>query len=406
MQWSPAIFIHIYKLLNGIIQDKHTPPHRILGCKEVLEWSCIQQMHNWDAVCKAPQTVIGADVRRSITFASTPIIIGGLACNVPVIVHHCIEALQRKVEPLLRDPPDETQCTNLATAFNSGPSYGVHIDLAHPAQDAASTFWILVHYVEKLPFALVYPALVHPLEMWCVNPSRIRVQQHEVVKAQYAELTASAADSQKTGTPDAWLQPRKCNVNPTDAVIREEETKQVAIAALLLRLLPPSMFVLLVYLMDFLLQACTRPEYEITVQEIVDTFANKLVRGDDHALSEQIFLWLLTRWPEISGLLFQKSTSEYEARIERGYSPVDAPDEDAQPEQSQAGQELHEHAQRLHTCNAELARQKKHAHEALRTACTEEQVCLLSDLITALGTEKDLIGVEMNAIQNRIKAEN
>ncbi|KZP16745.1 hypothetical protein FIBSPDRAFT_934489 [Athelia psychrophila] len=407
MQWSPAIFMNLYKLLHTIVQDQHSPPRRILGCKDVLEWACIQKMHAWDSSLKGPQTVVGADVRRSIAFASTQILIGGQACNIPIIVHKCIEALQNTRQPhaLLQNPPDETHCTGLITAFNSGPSYGLDLDLAH--EPAANTFWLLVRYVEALPAALIHPVLVHPLDIWCVSPSRVRVQQHQVVKDHYAQRTDR--DPTAAMAPDAWLQPRQCDVDPTDDSVTEEETKQVAIAALLLRLLPPSVFVLLVYLMDFLLELCTHPDYEITLEEIVDTFANKLVRGDDHALSEDIFMWLLTRWPEISGLLIKNSLADCkDTELDTGLTNANAlaDDDDAQPQRrhSQVSKELYQHAQGLHTRNAELARQKKHAHEALRAARTEEQVCTLGDLIKELGAEKDVLGALMIEIQSRLKA--
>lgn len=292
--------MNVYKALHSILQDR-TQPRRNRGWKDVLEWACIKKIHNWDALSKEPQIVIGANVRRSTAFASTQIVIGGQACDVPVLAHHCIEALKSKSQRLLRNPPDERHCANLVTAFNSGPSYGVRVDLAHPAQDVANALWLLVRYVEKLPLTLFHPALVHPPNTWCVHPSRTRVLQHEVVRERYAQRT-DWHDAPVTHS-DAWIQRKKCNIDPTEDDIMAGERKQVAGAALLLRLLPLSVFVLLVYLIDFLLEACTHTEYDITLQEMAEIFTSncKLVSGVNRAVSDDIFLWLALAAHAVAG---------------------------------------------------------------------------------------------------------
>lgn len=431
--WTAEIPVKLFKSLDALLRDPHEMPYEEFGFDDNLEWDYVRHIHIREPLLtfeKKPELVMGVDVRDSTQYASTPVVVGGNTSDVPLVVRACVEILLQTGcrQGLVVDAPNEKRCDELASIYDHGPHYGRGFHLEGEA--TADIFQLLSNYIETLPIALIHPAFFRSFYRWCVIPTHIRNLECQAIKDQYEEKYQAKV---REAELHKWRMPVRTVRRIVVENIETQEGKQVAVAVLLLRMLPPAPLALIVYLMDFLLDLCTYFRYGMTPVDVVKKFANKVVRGLNTKESEAIMIWLLTRWPEISEAMFKKSRAAYEELVKKSreeydaVKPVSPPDTASQqsPPQTKSlpscssnprdiatrkdsvalWERLHTQAQDLHARNADLATQKTQAHDVMGsvTNMPREEIARLVGRMQRIEIEKDEICLEMANVHDMLE---
>lgn len=208
--------------------------------------------------------------------------IRGYRHELPTIVSTCIEELYRTgiYRPgLFRDLPNRLRLVSLIEVFNAPPSYGQSITVR--TESTADICALLTTYLNSLPQPLVPPSLFTCFWQWCVLPSVHREGTRDRYTASQWIMAWASRDED------------------------EEFSKvEIAVAQILLHLLPANQLSLFVYLCAFFTQVPLCPENGITFDDIGGLFGEALVGGEDTNQGKELLVWFLRRWRTISeGLL-------------------------------------------------------------------------------------------------------
>ncbi|KAF9218737.1 hypothetical protein BS17DRAFT_790792 [Gyrodon lividus] len=255
---------------------------------------------------------IGAPLEDVLLYASTSIVIGDYQHDLPTVVVACVEELTKTgiyQNGLFRALPSRDRHLQLIDIFDKSEDFGAQFSMR--GQTMPDVCALLSTFISSLPSPLVDPHIYSALWQWSVKPSVKREDaRREQQESEEEERRA------KSGPPRSSLkQPRERDDLPvcTDS---ELEGGQICIAQILLRFVPIGSLSLLVYLLGFFTQLPLCPDNEIQFEDIARIFGHRLLGGSTKAVSQKMMMWLLTRWPQISEMLFAESC---------GMSPLSSP---------------------------------------------------------------------------------
>jgi hypothetical protein len=286
--------------------------------------------------------VIGASLHVVVLNASTTFVIGGITHDIPIIVHACVEALLRRgpfrhicgfheislhypgihQSGLFRTLPNKCRWLELVDTFTDGPSYGGGFNLQNKTISDICT--LLVGFLDSLPHAVIDPILYGPFWYWCIMPTIRRHNSKRKVQ-ETAEANACGAALERGEkipiTEFVYQEPlRWTKDEEVDNEIREQP--QIAVAVILLKMLPAANLSLLVYLFGFFTKLPLCPDNGIEPDDIARIFGHSLMGGKSKSDAMKLMLWLLKRWPKISDKLFIQSTTAWERKLKNATQSV------------------------------------------------------------------------------------
>lgn len=211
------------------------------------------------------------------------------------------------------DFPNRNRCYELFAVFNDAPEYGSRLDLK--SESIPDVCYLLSSFLLNLPEPLLHHSLFGPFFRWCVRPSCKEDEKREVVAKSEDAWANHRGEAKMRGLSSRTGQ-MKC-AKEAEKEKEELEKKQIAIAVLILKLLPPCQFSLLVYLLGFFTELPICPDNGMTLEESAKKFAERIVGGNSKSQSRKSMLWLLTRWPRISDGLFSESRAAHEEMVKK-----------------------------------------------------------------------------------------
>ncbi|EED82980.1 predicted protein [Postia placenta Mad-698-R] len=233
----------------------------------------VEHRRDEDAKAKVRPRVFGAPLLDALDRSSTPIVIGGQQHEIPTVVHACIEELYRTgiyQNDLFRALPDRARLVELVRTFDDMP-LGSAASPASVLRNAsmADVCALLSSFVNSLPNALLDRTIHNALWTWCVRPAVARddAKREQEMKAEmerYAKAPPkmwrkrSQSEPKTPPSASATPQPHKTPDELRREMI-EKERPQVAIARLVLQLIPVENLSLLAYLCAFFTQIPLRP---------------------------------------------------------------------------------------------------------------------------------------------------
>lgn len=210
------------------------------------------------------------------------------------------------------NPPDRQNCDKLVAEYNRSPMWGDHYALEkEPVSDIC---FLLITFLSGLNEPLMDPTITLPFYKWVVEPSSRR--DHEARTRIAKQMKEDLEDRTHRGA-DIYVHPDDIEIPWTKADLQRLavlEKPQIAIAVVLLRLLPLAHFSLLVYLLRFFSELTVYPENGMSVKESVRLWADKLIGPTEGTV---VLQWLLSRWDRLSEALFADSREAYKALVER-----------------------------------------------------------------------------------------
>jgi hypothetical protein len=212
---------------------------------------------------------------------------------------------------LFRELPDPDRFTILIDIFNDGPSFGEGYSLRQESiRNIAALF---VEFVVKIKDPLISPILFDPFWYWSVKPSVKRehiardIQEAAEEEARDKILTdekmkdiIAREDFYYVRKPVIWTKEQ-------EKEHEQVESRQIAAAVILLKLLPAANLALLVYLLDLFVRIISSRRNPVEQQDIVRIFAHSVVGGKSKPDSWRIMHWMLDRWPQLLRGLFGES---------------------------------------------------------------------------------------------------
>ncbi|KAF9808295.1 hypothetical protein IEO21_07883 [Rhodonia placenta] len=271
-----------------------------------------------DAKATVRPRVFGAPLLDALDRSSMPIVIGGQQHEIPTVVHACIEELYRTgiyQNDLFRALPDRARLVELVRTFDDmplGSAASPTSVLRHASM--ADVCALLSSFVNSLPNALLDRTIHNALWTWCVRPAVARddAKREQEMKAEmerYAKappkMWRKRSQSEPKTPPSASATPQS---HKTPDELRremiEKERPQVAIARLVLQLIPVENLSLLAYLCAFFTQIPLCPDNGLTFEDIARIFGNRLLGGPSKNAARVLMVWLLNRWSRISAGLF------------------------------------------------------------------------------------------------------
>ncbi|KAF7972223.1 hypothetical protein HWV62_18620 [Athelia sp. TMB] len=406
--WAPATISLNYQLLDQILRDAQQAPREETGIAKVMDWKCLMTMYNFELLGPGQKIVFGVDCRNSMMYAYTPCLLGGMTVDLPIIVYNCIEALRSRldIKYILADQAgfpsqsDQENCRYLIKKYNDDRGcYALELDMK--SETTASILFTILKYLGNLPFAVLPPLIVQMLDHWCVNPTETRLQH--------------------------------ARNNPAETVtkipLHQVESKQLAIAAVLFRLIPYQFRFIIFYVMEFLWQLQLNDEMKGTAENMAEKFAASFVVGGDHEQARIVVMWLFKRWEHIWRLTFKtteanydallsKSRAEFESQIPKSSSgapsrPLKQANSARNPFRDicMSGIEAMEQnlvvsVGELHTLNTDLADQLNHAYKTMATwgsTMPLEDSEELEGHINQLIVQKDKACVELDKAQKMLR---
>ncbi|EED82978.1 predicted protein [Postia placenta Mad-698-R] len=278
----------------------------------------VEHRRDEDAKAKVRPRVFGAPLLDALDRSSTPIVIGGQQHEIPTVVHACIEELYRTgiyQNDLFRALPDRARLVELVRTFDDMP-LGSAASPASVLRNAsmADVCALLSSFVNSLPNALLDRTIHNALWTWCVRPAVARddAKREQEMKAEmerYAKAPPkmwrkrSQSEPKTPPSASATPQPHKTPDELRREMI-EKERPQVAIARLVLQLIPVENLSLLAYLCAFFTQIPLCPDNGLTFEDIARIFGNRLLGGPSKNAARVLMVWLLNRWSRISAGLF------------------------------------------------------------------------------------------------------
>ena len=210
------------------------------------------------------------------------------------------------------NPPDRQNCKRLVAEYNRGPLWGDHYALEK--ESVSDICFLLITFLAGLPEPLIDPTITSPFFKWVVEPSCERDYEARVTIAK--QMMEELEDRTHRGT-DIHVSSEDVEIPWTKADLQRLavlEKPQIAIAVVLLKLLPLAHFSLLIYLLRFFTELTVYPANGMSIKESVRLWAEKLIGGNE---ASRILEWLLSRWDRLSTALFEDSREAYKALVER-----------------------------------------------------------------------------------------
>lgn len=208
--------------------------------------------------------------------------------DIPAILYSTIEQLRCDGldEPnLFLTPPDEERTNYLLRMFDQPyasegraffeKAFSVCLE-GEPAHNLCA---LVTTYLYSLPDAAIEPCFITCFWVWCVLPTVRREKQR--------------------GAAAAHLPPY------SEAERFELETRQIATARALIRLLPRATIGFFVYLLSFFAQALQHPKNGLTLEHLVNLLPGPLF-GYTDARCKHLVVWFVTRWGRIHKGLFDE----------------------------------------------------------------------------------------------------
>ena len=210
------------------------------------------------------------------------------------------------------NPPDRQNCKKLVAEYNRGPMWGDHYALEK--ESVPDICFLLITFLAALNEPLIDPTIAPPFFRWVVEPSCKR--DHEAREKIAKQMMEELEDRTYRGT-NIHVSSDDVEIPWTKADLQRLavlEKPQIAIAVILLKLLPLAHFSLLIYLLRFFTELTVYPGNGMSIKESVRLWADQLIGGKD---GSRILEWLLTRWDRLSEALFEDSRGAYKAIVEK-----------------------------------------------------------------------------------------
>jgi hypothetical protein len=308
---------------------------------------------------------IGGSISDVAMYASAVTAVGGYEHEIPHLVFASVEELLRTGEyfcsnkyvflfvedtycigiyqpGLFRKLPHRKRHQELIQLYNTPPSFGAATSLS--SESTPDICALLTTYIMKLPSPLLPSSLFPAFWAWCIKPTVKREtaqrekDEHEDDQYQYRHHSRRPKLDPRAAWHKARLDGlRKLQLIDSDPSTLAQETLQIEIAVLLLRLLPAANFSLLVYLLAFFSQVPLSPENGVSFDDLSRLFGHKLLGGSCAVAAKSGMEWLLTRWPRIAdGLGVEDECCEKRAeREEQERKTLGAPQDGEVREPSQ-----------------------------------------------------------------------
>lgn len=182
---------------------------------------------------------------------------------------------------VFRLAPSNATLERLVALYDRGPAFGVNVSFAHMGESPVSVGALLLTYLRELPAPLLHPALYDAFWAWCVAPS------------------FASADGGATGVHVAASVTPAASV--TVAADHSTEKRQIAIARILIKLLPVPQLTLFVYLCAFFHQVTQCAGNGLTCAEIARIFAGPMLGRTGRTEGETVRMldWILARWTKM-----------------------------------------------------------------------------------------------------------
>ncbi|TFY74271.1 hypothetical protein EWM64_g9741, partial [Hericium alpestre] len=258
-----------------------------------------------------PIHVFSAPMRETVAYASSTAILSGYRHDLPIVLFACVEELYRTgiYQPnLFRDLPNRARHVALLEAFNKPPLFGSHISLRTEATPTICA--LLGTWLKNLSEPILNSVLFTPFWQWCVKPS---VQRDEArVRQEEDEEEENRVTAYLEGRRAPKISRRKIMERQSAYATEDEalEGPQIAVAQLILKLLPTHHFSVFVYLCSFFTQVPLCPENGMTEEDIGKMFGYE-VFGGSRVASRLMMMWILKRWAKVSeGLLDAEEVEE------------------------------------------------------------------------------------------------
>lgn len=216
---------------------------------------------------------------------------------------------------LFRDfpnPPDRQNCKKLVAEYNHGPMWGDHYALEK--ESVSDICFLLITFLAALDEPLMDPTITPPFFKWVVEPSCKR--NHEA-RVKIAKQMMEELEDRTYRGADIYVNSEDVEIQWTKADLQRLavlEKPQIAIAVVLLKLLPLAHFSLLIYLLRFFTELTVYPGNGMSIKESVRLWADQLIGGNE---GSRILEWLLYRWDRLSDALFENSRETYKALVEQ-----------------------------------------------------------------------------------------
>jgi hypothetical protein len=176
---------------------------------------------------------------------------------------------------------------------------------------------VLSTFLMQLPEPILDKTIFFAFWAWCVKPSVKREnEERDGNERKDEEYQRRLKEKYQRMSPrSTYARARRNSLRRLQLIDEknerlEAEERQIALTALLFRLLPPANYSLLVYLLAFFTQVPLCPENGMQFADIGNMFGHKMLGGPSLTVATKMTTWLLTRWPRISEALAAQEEAE------------------------------------------------------------------------------------------------
>lgn len=248
----------------------------------------------------AESSVFRQPLGRSTAMHHAVIQLGQKDYQIPSTVYASVEQLYHtgiNQPHLFHTRPSHDRLHHLITIFDrpyttsSRAFFAKGFDVCLKAESTPNLCALLMTFLELLPAPIVDPVFTEAFWEWCIYPTLRREERR----------------TRGEGVPSHnSLHPNVSHIG--DYAL---ETRQIATARALLRLLPRAGFSLFVYLMNFFSQTLLYSDNRCTTIGIADMFTRPLF-GCANAKCKRATVWFMTRWHRVLNGLFDESNPSAE----------------------------------------------------------------------------------------------